>query len=115
MDSLSETQIQNYTLISKVGEGACAEVILAKQNDTKALCAIKMIRKTLNIDQNHTKRVIQERQAMTDLYHPFIVKMHQAFQTRTHFCFALEYCPGGDLYTHLHLSHSFSEDKYLSF
>lgn len=32
MDRLSETQIQNYTLISKVGEGASAEVILAKHN-----------------------------------------------------------------------------------
>ena len=37
--------------------------------------------------------------------------MYQAFQTRKHYCIALEYCPGGDLYTHLHMSESFSEEK----
>ena len=46
MDQLSETQIQNYTLIQQVGEGASSNLILAKKNVTKTLCAIKMIHKT---------------------------------------------------------------------
>lgn len=66
------------------------------------------------LDEEEKKRVLQERQALTDLYHPFLIKMHQAFQTRNHFCLAMEYCPGGDLYTHIHMSEQFS-DKKISF
>jgi hypothetical protein len=50
MDKLSQAQIQNYTLISKVGEGASAQVILAKQKLTKSLCVLKMIEKPLFMD-----------------------------------------------------------------
>lgn len=42
---------------------------------------------------------------------PFLVKLFQAFQTRKHFIFALEYCQGGDLYTHLHLNAPLSEER----
>lgn len=52
MDQLSETQIQNYTLIQKLGEGACSQVMLAKRNLTKTLCALKMIPKPSQFNQN---------------------------------------------------------------
>ncbi len=52
MDQLSEAQIQNYTLIQKVGEGACSRVMLAKRNLTKTLCALKMIPKTAQLNQS---------------------------------------------------------------
>lgn len=45
MDNLSEAQIQKYSLITKIGEGSTANVILAKMNQKKCLCALKTIEK----------------------------------------------------------------------
>ena len=111
MDQLSEAQMQNYTLISKLGEGAFAQVILAKQNLNKTLCALKMIQKWPISNEEQEKRTVMERQALSDLYHPFIIKMQQAFQTRNYFCMAMEYCPGGDMFNYLYSGQPFSEKK----
>ena len=44
---------------------------------------------------------LQERKILMDINHPFIVKMHYAFQTPDRFYFVLDYINGGDLFYHL--------------
>ena len=34
---------------------------------------------------------------LATLEHPFVIRMHSAFQTREHLYMALDYCAGGDL------------------
>ena len=42
--------------------------------------------------------------------HPFIVKMDYAFKSDTKLFFALEYCPGGELFFYLSQIGRFKED-----
>ncbi|XP_041426598.1 serine/threonine-protein kinase N1-like [Xenopus laevis] len=35
---------------------------------------------------------------------PFLVGLYASFQSRDHFCLAMDYCPGGDLKTYLNVS-----------
>ena len=46
----------------------------------------------------HTKT---ERRVLGKIKHPFIVRLHYAFQTRTRLHFVLDYCKGGELFFHL--------------
>jgi serine/threonine protein kinase len=38
---------------------------------------------------------MMERDILTQLNHPFLIKIHSAFQTDTKLYLSLEYCPGG--------------------
>jgi len=43
------------------------------------------------------KYALTERNVLSVLNHPFIVKMNYAFQTDEELFLILDYCPGGDL------------------
>ena len=42
-----------------------------------------------------------ERRVLTTVSHPFIVKLHHAFQSESALHFVLDYCSGGELFYHL--------------
>ena len=42
-----------------------------------------------------------ERLVLEKVSHPFIVKLHHAFQSESGLHFVLEYCSGGELFYHL--------------
>ena len=50
-----------------------------------------------------------ERSVLGRVQHPFVVKLHFAFQTSTRLHFVLDYCPGGDLYYHITRVVAFTE------
>lgn len=52
-----------------------------------------------------------ERNVLSLISHPFIVKMHYAFQTVDKLFLILDYCPGGDLGEHLQKDKKFSEER----
>ncbi len=72
--------------------------------------ALKVVDKQF-IRQNEKYDIIMnERDIMINLKHPSIVKLESAFQTLNHLIFVMEYCPGGDLFTHLKKSKYIKED-----
>jgi serum/glucocorticoid-regulated kinase 2 len=48
---------------------------------------------------------------MANLHHPFIVKMHYAFESRKYLVFVLEYCSGGELFYLLRKVKRMSEEE----
>ena len=48
---------------------------------------------------------------MINIKHPCIVKLDFAFQTKNYLIFAIEFCPGGDLFTHLKKIRILNEDQ----
>ena len=53
------------------------------------------------LEHNLMKYVKTERNVLSILNHPFIVKLNFAFQTEDEFFLILDYCPGGDLSQYL--------------
>jgi serine/threonine protein kinase len=47
--------------------------------------------------KNLVKYAKTERNVLSSVSHPFIVKLHYAFQTENRLYFVMDYCPGGDL------------------
>jgi len=49
------------------------------------------------IENNLVKYALTERNVLSILNHPFIVKLNYAFQTDDELFLILDFCPGGDL------------------
>jgi serine/threonine protein kinase len=62
-------------------------------------------------EMNLLRYAMTERNVLSVIDHPFIVKLDAAFQSQDKLFLILQYCPGGDLDYHLHREQSFSEER----
>jgi serine/threonine protein kinase len=56
------------------------------------------------------EHTMSERRILEAIDHPFIVKMDYAFQSKTKLYFAIDYCPGGELFFYLSQIGRFKEE-----
>lgn len=83
-------------MVTVIGRGSYAKVVLAKKkNEEKKFYALKILKKKYIEKRKQTGHVMIERNILTKLDHPFIVKMHHSFQDSAKLYFVLEFCPGG--------------------
>uniref|UniRef100_A0A672T1V6 Ribosomal protein S6 kinase n=1 Tax=Sinocyclocheilus grahami TaxID=75366 RepID=A0A672T1V6_SINGR len=94
---------QQFELQKVLGQGSFGKVFLVKKTtgpDAGQLYAMKVLKKaTLKVrDRVRTK---MERDILVEVNHPFIVKLHYAFQTEGKLYLILDFLRGGDLFTRL--------------
>ena len=79
-ESISEWSVNNYLLIKTIGKGQTSKVILGRKKDTGILYALKIFDKneTLADSKSH---VFNEKNTLSKLSHPFIIKLYWAFQS----------------------------------
>ncbi|XP_041351398.1 ribosomal protein S6 kinase 2 alpha-like [Gigantopelta aegis] len=102
----------NFELLKVLGQGSFGKVFLVRKingKDKGTLYAMKVLKKaTLKVrDRQRTK---MERDILADVNHPFIVKLHYAFQTEGKLYLILEFLRGGDLFTRLSKEVMFTEE-----
>jgi len=101
-----------FDLLRVLGQGSFGKVFLVRKNqgkDAGCLYAMKVLKKaTLKVrDRIRTK---MERNILADVEHPFIVKLHYAFQTEGKLYLILDFLRGGDLFTRLSKEIMFTEE-----
>ena len=94
--------IDDFEQMRVVGRGGFSRVILARKKDTGRLYAIKILRKDQIFSENQIKPILSERRVLEQLDHPFLIKLHWAFQSPSELYFVMDICTGGELFTHLH-------------
>lgn len=71
--------------------------------------------KVLNKDQIIQNKMVAhtnaEKQILETVHHPFICKLHFAFQTKKQLIFILDFLSGGELFYHLQRQKRFSENR----
>lgn len=72
---------------------------------------MKVMRKAKIVDQNSVFSVMNERELLAQLSHPFLVNMKYAFQDRECLYLVVDYCSRGDLRFHLSMVGSFKEHE----
>ncbi|RZF32667.1 hypothetical protein LSTR_LSTR004095 [Laodelphax striatellus] len=92
-----------FELLKVLGQGSFGKVFLVRKVvglDSGTLYAMKVLKKaTLKVrDRMRTK---MERNILVDVRHPFIVRLHYAFQTEGKLYLILDFLRGGDLFTRL--------------
>lgn len=92
-----------FELLKVLGEGSFGKVFLVRKvvgSDGGTLYAMKVLKKaTLKVRDRH--RTKMERNILVDVEHPFIVKLHYAFQTAGKLYLILDFLRGGDLFSRL--------------
>jgi serum/glucocorticoid-regulated kinase 2 len=73
------------------------------------LFAMKILKKTHLVKRRQIERTRTERKVLSVVNHPFIMKLHYAFQTPEKLYLVLDYCPGGELFFHLSRFRRFPE------
>ena len=101
----------NFICLALLGQGSFGEVYLVKKKDSEDFYAMKVLDKCRIAKQNIFKYVLTERNVLSVMHNPFIVKLNYAFQTSEKLFLLLDYCPGGDLSKQLQIQTRFSEEK----
>ena len=101
---------EDFICIGLLGQGSFGEVYLVNKKNTEKYYAMKVLDKKKIAQQNIFKYAITERNVLSIINFPFIVKLHYAFQTDQKLFLLLDYAPGGDLAAQLRLRKRFAEE-----
>ncbi|XP_065170694.1 ribosomal protein S6 kinase 2 beta isoform X2 [Atheta coriaria] len=111
-DGHDKADPSQFELLKVLGEGSFGKVFLVRKvvgNDGGTLYAMKVLKKaTLKVRDRH--RTKMERNILVDVEHPFIVKLHYAFQTTGKLYLILDFLRGGDLFSRLSKEVMFTEE-----
>jgi serine/threonine-protein kinase Psk1 len=102
---------EDFQPITCLGKGSFGTVVLVKHHATGKLYAQKQFKKaSLVVRKKLVDQTRTERDILTSIRHPFIVKLYYAFQDREKLYLILEYAQGGELFHHLSMERMFPED-----
>lgn len=94
-----------------IGKGAYAKVVLVRKKSTGTLYALKSMKKKYIEKKQQSQRIMTERNILTEINHPFLIRIHASFQNESKLYLVLEYCPGGELFGLLKKRKRLSEAK----
>lgn len=90
-----EVSIKSFDIVSVIGRGAYAKVLLARYLVDNCLYAVKVLKKQYIMEKNQQKQIMTEKEILAKIEHPFLVHLKMSFQDEKKLYFVLEYCPGG--------------------
>ncbi|XP_038615299.1 ribosomal protein S6 kinase alpha-2 isoform X1 [Tachyglossus aculeatus] len=101
-----------FEFLKVLGQGSYGKVFLVRKikgSDSGQLYAMKVLKKaTLKVRDRVRSKM--ERDILAEVNHPFIVKLHYAFQTEGKLYLILDFLRGGDLFTRLSKEVMFTEE-----
>ncbi|KAF2635032.1 kinase-like protein [Massarina eburnea CBS 473.64] len=89
----------DFQILTQVGQGGYGQVYLAQKKDTREVCALKVMSKTLLFKLDEVRHVLTERDILTSAQSEWLVRLLYAFQDEKSIYLAMEYVPGGDFRT----------------
>ena len=101
----------SFEFLYIIGRGGFGKVWKVKSKQTQKCYALKQMSKVKIIDKKSIKSINSERDLLSELYSPFIVNMHYAFQDKEYLYLIMDYLPGGDLRYHISIHKKFSEEQ----
>ncbi|EPY24375.1 serine/threonine-protein kinase [Strigomonas culicis] len=88
---------EDFEDLDILGKGSFAYVVLCRRITTNKYYAMKIVNKQGLLDHKRVQDVFTERNVLTRLNHPYLLKLHWTFQSEHKLFFVMDYMPGGDL------------------
>ncbi|XP_020590064.1 serine/threonine-protein kinase AtPK2/AtPK19-like [Phalaenopsis equestris] len=107
---VSGVGLEDFEVLKLVGRGAFGKVFQVRKRDTSEIFAMKVMRKDKIIEKNHAAYMKAERDILTKIDHPFIVRLRYSFQTKYRLYLVLDFVNGGHLFFQLYHEGLFRED-----
>ena len=76
-----EIGLSSFKKIALLGKGAFGEVYLVENMNDKEQYAMKVLDKGMITRQNILRYAMTERKILSTINHPFVVRLHYAFQS----------------------------------
>eukprot|EP01132_Coremiostelium_polycephalum_P004193 gene4193-5248_t len=109
---LSNTiNLHSFTISHLVGKGGFGKVHQVIKKDTGQIYALKTLTKNHIILKKSALNTIAEKDILKRINHPFIVKLHYAFQNEKKLYLVMDFINGGQLFYHLQKESMFSENQ----
>jgi len=87
----------SFEKVGELGKGAFGDVVRVKHKSSGQDYAMKIMFKRKVLRGNLLKYAITERNLLSYLRHPYIVRLHYAFQTQCFLVMVMQLCPCGSL------------------
>ena len=108
---ITNPSVDYFTPLAVLGKGAVGKVYKVQLHQPKALLALKQMSKVKLFKSNMLTNVFQEKNILSELYHPFIINMYASFQDEYNLYMILDYGVCKDLrYQIKHISY-FTESQ----
>ncbi|CAD2218223.1 RAC serine/threonine-protein kinase [Angomonas deanei] len=93
--------LKDFEVVSVIGTGSFGKVYHVMKKGTSESYAMKEMNKEVVERENLTAHIFAEKSILQTINHPFIVKLHYAFQTKDRLYLVLDLLSGGELFFHL--------------
>ncbi|EGR27877.1 protein kinase domain protein [Ichthyophthirius multifiliis] len=104
-------QKSHFSVQFIIGKGGFGKVWKVEQRKTRKVYAMKEMSKSLIISKKSVNSVLNERELLCKLKHPFIVNVHYSFQDRDNLYLIMDFMEGGDLRYHIGRQRKFTEEQ----
>ena len=107
----ADISVDSFKILKVIGRGSFGKVFLVQKKDSLEYFAMKTLKKDVILRRNQKINTQAERLILEKIRHPFIVRLHYAFQTPEKLYFVIDFLNGGELFYHLRREQRFSEDR----
>ena len=90
-----------FEFLNVIGKGSFGRVCKVREIATGEIFAIKILQKGALLKESQITNVRREKSILLNICHPFIVKLHAAFQTKGRLFLLFDFLSGGELFHHV--------------
>jgi serine/threonine protein kinase len=103
--------LKDFEILGDLGSGQFGKVKKVQLKGTNSLYAMKVMKKEDIVKNGMVESCKAEKAIMQNITHPYIVKLHYAFQTKDKLYLVMDLLPGGELFDHLSKEGKFTEER----
>ncbi|XP_030642447.1 cAMP-dependent protein kinase catalytic subunit PRKX-like [Chanos chanos] len=102
-----------FDTVATVGTGTFGRVVLVRDKRTRTFFALKSMKIVDVIRLKQQQHVHNEKEVLTEVNHPFLVRLYWTHHDERCLYMLMEYMPGGELFSYLRNRGKFSNDTGL--